>query len=52
MNFNELILKRQSCRNFDATRPVEKEKIEKILNSAKTAAKNCLTKLKFKHKNL
>ena len=41
MNFNELILKRQSCRNFDATRPVEKEKIEKIIEAAILSPSAC-----------
>ena len=34
MNFNELIVTRQSCRKYDATKNVEKEKLDAILESA------------------
>jgi nitroreductase len=36
MNFNELVINRYSVRSFDS-KPVEKEKIEQVLNAARMA---------------
>ena len=41
MNFTEIAQNRQSCRNYDPSRNVEKEKIEKILNSAILSPSAC-----------
>ncbi|MDO5570084.1 MAG: nitroreductase family protein [Bacteroidales bacterium] len=41
MDFLELVTNRQSDRGFDTTRKVEKEKIEKILESARLAPSAC-----------
>ena len=41
MNFTEIAQNRQSCRNYDSSRDVEKEKIEKILNSAILSPSAC-----------
>ncbi len=41
MSFLEIAENRQSCRNYDATRQVEKEKIEKILEVARLAPSAC-----------
>ena len=41
MNFNELIVTRQSCRKYDATKNVEKEKLDAILESARLAPSAC-----------
>lgn len=41
MDFREIVLKRQSCRNFDGERQVEKEKIDKILNAAILSPSAC-----------
>ncbi|MBE6809460.1 MAG: nitroreductase [Ruminococcaceae bacterium] len=41
MNFTEIATTRQSCRNFDVTKPVEKEKIDAILSSAQLAPSAC-----------
>ena len=41
MNFNEIALKRQSCRSYDPTRSVEPEKITAILESARLAPSAC-----------
>lgn len=41
MNFTEIATTRQSCRNFDVTKPVEKEKIDAILSSARIAPSAC-----------
>lgn len=41
MNFTEIATTRQSCRNFDNTKPVEKEKIDAILMSAQLAPSAC-----------
>ena len=41
MNFEEISLKRQSCRSYDPMRSVEKEKLEKILEVARMAPSAC-----------
>ena len=41
MNFYEIALNRQSCRAYDATRPVEEEKINAILESVRIAPSAC-----------
>ena len=41
MNFTEIANARQSCRNFDNTRDVEKAKLDAILNSARLAPSAC-----------
>ena len=41
MNFTEIALNRQSCRSYDSSREVEKEKIEKIINSAILSPSAC-----------
>jgi len=41
MNFSEIAQNRQSCRNYDPSRNVEKEKIEKILNAAILSPSAC-----------
>ena len=41
MDFLELVRKRQSDRSFDASRPVEKEKIERIVEAARLAPSAC-----------
>ena len=41
MNFMEIAQKRQSCRRYDPSRPVEKEKIESILKAAQLAPSAC-----------
>ena len=41
MNFTEIALKRQSCRNFDKNRPVEQEKLDAIINSAQLSPSAC-----------
>ena len=41
MDFKELILKRQSCRNFDATKQIENEKLEKIINAGVLSPSAC-----------
>ena len=41
MNFTEIALNRQSCRSYDAARPVEEEKIRAILESAILAPSAC-----------
>lgn len=41
MNFTEIATTRQSCRNFDKTRPVEQEKLEAILGSARLSPSAC-----------
>ena len=41
MDFLEIANVRESCRNFDATRPVESEKLEKILEAARIAPSAC-----------
>ena len=41
MNFTEIALNRQSCRNYDPARNVEEEKIKAILEAAKIAPSAC-----------
>lgn len=41
MNFAELVQTRQSCRNYDSTKAVEKEKIDAIIESACLAPSAC-----------
>lgn len=41
MDFNELILARQSCRSYDESRAVEKEKLDAILEAARLAPSAC-----------
>ena len=41
MNFSEIATTRQSCRNFDPTRPVEKEKLDAVLESARLSPSAC-----------
>ena len=41
MNFTEIAEKRQSCRSYDAERKVEKEKLDKVLASARLAPSAC-----------
>ena len=41
MNFTEIAQKRQSCRNYDATKTVEQEKLDAILNSARLSPSAC-----------
>lgn len=43
MIFYELVQNRQSCRNFDPMRSVEREKIEKVLEIARLAPSACNT---------
>lgn len=37
MNYHELIYQRESIRNYDPEKPVEQEKLEKILNAGRVA---------------
>ena len=41
MNFTEIAENRQSCRKFDASRSVEKDKIDAIINSAILSPSAC-----------
>ena len=41
MNFNEIAVARQSCRSFDKTKPVEAEKLEAIIDSARLSPSAC-----------
>ena len=41
MNFYEIAQNRQSCRSYDAARPVEEEKITAILESARLSPSAC-----------
>ena len=41
MNFTEIAQVRQSCRSYDAERPVEEEKIAAILQSARLSPSAC-----------
>ena len=41
MDFLEIANARQSCRSYDESRPVEKEKLEKILEAARLAPSAC-----------
>ena len=41
MNFTEIALNRQSCRNYDNTRMVEQEKLDAVLNAARLSPSAC-----------
>lgn len=41
MDFLEIAKQRQSCRNYDSERPVEKEKLQKILEAARLSPSAC-----------
>lgn len=41
MNFYEIALKRQSCRNYNPEKPVEDEKLEALLETARIAPSAC-----------
>lgn len=41
MNFQELVLKRESCRTYNELRPVEDEKLQKILEAVRLAPSAC-----------
>ena len=41
MNFMEIAARRQSCRNYDSQRMVEKEKLDSILEAARLAPSAC-----------
>lgn len=41
MNFTEIAQTRQSCRSYDPSRPIEPEKLEAILASARLAPSAC-----------
>ena len=41
MNFLQIAKERQSCRSYDETRPVEKEKLEAVLEAARLAPSAC-----------
>ena len=41
MNFYEIAQNRQSCRSYDASRPVEEEKLNAILESVRLAPSAC-----------
>lgn len=41
MNFAEIAAARQSCRSYDETRPVEEEKLQAVLESARLAPSAC-----------
>lgn len=41
MNFFELASTRQSCRNFDSTRKVEQDKLDKILEACRLSPSAC-----------
>lgn len=41
MNFSEIARIRQSCRNYNSEKPVEKETLEQILESARLAPSAC-----------
>lgn len=41
MNFTEIAETRQSCRNYNPNRPVEQEKLDKILASARLSPSAC-----------
>ena len=40
-DYFELINRRESCRNYDASRPVEREKLEKCIEAARLAPSAC-----------
>lgn len=41
MNFLDIAQRRQSCRSYDSTKPVEEEKLNAILESARLAPSAC-----------
>ena len=41
MDFHELILKRESCRAYNELRPVEDEKLQKVLEAVRLAPSAC-----------
>lgn len=41
MNFKEIAENRQSCRNYDASREVEREKLDRILEVARLSPSAC-----------
>ncbi len=41
MNFSEIAQNRQSCRNYDAEKAVEQEKLDKILETARLSPSAC-----------
>ncbi len=41
MNFTEIAENRQSCRSYDANRPIEQEKLDAILKTARLAPSAC-----------
>lgn len=41
MNFTEIALSRQSCRSYDAKKPVEEEKLEAIMEAVRLAPSAC-----------
>ena len=41
MNFYEIAQARQSCRSYDSTRPVEQEKLDAVLESARLSPSAC-----------
>jgi len=41
MNFMEIATQRQSCRRYDSSRPVEKEKVQAILEAGRLAPSAC-----------
>jgi nitroreductase len=41
MNFTEIAERRQSCRSYDRERPVEREKLDRILASGRLAPSAC-----------
>ena len=41
MNFTEIAQARQSCRSYDASRPIEEEKLTAILEAARLAPSAC-----------
>ncbi|MBQ6947380.1 MAG: nitroreductase family protein [Clostridia bacterium] len=41
MNFDELIVTRQSCRKYDKTKTVEEEKLQAVLEAARLAPSAC-----------
>ena len=41
MNFTEIAESRQSCRSYDPTRPIEQEKIDRVLASARLSPSAC-----------
>lgn len=41
MNFYEIAQTRQSCRSYDDARPVEREKLDAVLNTARLAPSAC-----------